>query len=259
LPAYPSADKVTPLIIVGPPRSGTRFITNVLNEVPGVTVQGEIPVFIIDRIIRTVKRFQRMYVTAGPEKELPDKFSLASKDFMFAVWANLQKGKRREAGDDCRYFGYKTPYHEKYFDFYNTFFDPVQPIYICCIRRFEDHLLSVQARWPGRGIAYVALRYILSLRRIRLMKEKRPDRVLLFFLDDYKAQGSSYLHEKIFVPLELKDVRAAVKRAELGPVNTSVKHGCLRKDMLAGRQQLFLKLFPRPLQDFEALRRDYGQ
>lgn len=254
---YPSAEEVTPLIVVGPPRSGTRFIANVLNQVPGITIHGEIPDYILQGLFRVIKRCDRIY-PKNADKSRGLNWDASKRDFMFASWANLTKGKKIKVESQTRFFGYKTPFHERYFDFYNNFFYPVHPVYICCIRSFPEHLLSVQARWPKRVIAYVALRYVMSLRQLRYMKEKSSEHVLFFFLDEYKQTGSKYLKKKIFDPLELKEVAQAIGKAEQGPVNTSLQQGVSKKQDLNQIQKLTLRLFPKPLRDYEALRRDFG-
>lgn len=254
---YPSGLNTIPLIIAGPPRSGTRFVTNVLNKVPGVTINGEIPDNIMNSVIRVTKKCDRTYQSKH-ENSWAQSWDRTKRDYMFAVWANLNKSGRNNIDPECRFFGYKTPFHEKYFDFYNAFFDPVKPKYVCCIRSFEEHLLSVQARWPWRIAPYVALRYVLSLRRLRYMKEKSPGHVLFFFLDDYKKTGTGYLQEKIFRPLGLKNVEAAIQKAEKGAANTSAQLGCQRMTRLSSIQKLILRICPKPLNEFKTLHRDFG-
>lgn len=254
---YHSGSKIVPLIVAGPPRSGTRFVTNVLNKVPGVTINGEIPDPIMNSVVRLVKKCDRMY-RSNQDESWALNWDLTKRDYMFAVWATLNKSRILKADPECVFFGYKTPFHEKYFDFYNAFFHPVQPRYVCCVRSFPDHLLSVQARWPGRVLPYVAFRYVMSLRRLRSMKEKKPDQVLLFFLDDYKKIGNRYLSEKIFKPLGLEDVTSAIQKAEQGPVNTSEQLGCQRKFRLSKNQEQLLRIYPRPLNEFNTLRHDFS-
>ena len=41
-----------PLMVVGGPRCGTRFVANALNRSPTVRVQGEIPPEAMDRAVR---------------------------------------------------------------------------------------------------------------------------------------------------------------------------------------------------------------
>ena len=254
---YPPGLKAVPLIVAGPPRSGTRFITSVLNKVPGVTINGEIPDSIINSVIRVTKKCDRIY-RSNHDESWAQNWDLTKRDYMFAVWATLNKSRILKADTECVFFGYKTPFHEKYFDFYNAFFHPAQPQYICCVRSFPEHLLSVQARWPKRIMPYIAFRYIMSLRQLRHMKEKRPGQVLFFFLDDFKKMGNRYLSEKIFKPLGLEDITSAIRKADQGPVNTLEQLGCQRKNRLSQNQELLLRIYPRPLNEFENLRSDFG-
>ncbi len=231
-------------------------MANVLNKVPGVVVNGEIPDFIMHRAIRVIKLCDRYYGKKNGQG-VKNNWDHKKREYMFASWAGLSKGKVENYDSQCLFYGYKTPFHERYFDFYNKFFHPVHPKYICCVRSFPDHLLSVQARWPKRIMPYIALRYIMSLRQLRYMKMKASDHVFFFFLDDYKVSGTGYLQQRIFEPLGLVDVAGAIRKAEQGPVNTSAQRGVNKKDSLSRIQELLLKICPKPFIEFESLRRDF--
>ncbi len=254
----PSAQLAIPLIVVGPPRSGTRFVTNVLNSITEVTIQGEIP----EPVMKSVKKLVQecdSFFAENKEKNWLENWDLTKRDFMFAAWANLTKSKRRPSQSNCLYYGYKTPRHEFYFDFYNSFFHPIRPRYICCVRCFIDHFLSVQARWPKINMCRVTKDYISSLRQIRYMKNERPNEVILFFLDDYKEVGAQYLTEHLFVPLGLDNIEQAIRKARQGAVNTAKQLGVKKKKNLSKSQQFFLQLFPWPLKEFDNLRRNFGE
>jgi len=254
---YPSVDQATPLLVVGPQRSGTRFVTNVLNSLPGVTIQDEIPAGVMESLKWLTIKCENKYANSEI-KARADSWECTKHDFMFAAWGNLTQGRRRESDTSCIYYGYKTPFHEKYFDFYNAFFDPVRPKYVCCIRSFIDHYFSVSARWPERTIHLISRRYINSLRQISYMKKQRPDAVLLFFLDDYKEIGMPYPHQRIFMPLGLEKVDRAEKKAMKGPANASEQMGFQKRSNLTWRQELYLKLSPEPMRLYDGLKRDFG-
>lgn len=254
---YPSIENATPLIVVGPQRCGTRFVTNVLNSVPGVTIHGEIPSPIMNRIIAVIKKCDKKYLN-DDRNNIGENWQSTKWDLMFAAWANVTKGKRKKMDSDCLFYGYKTPFHEKYFDFYNAFFDPIRPKYVCCIRLFTDHYFSVQARWPRKSIISVAKRYVQSLRQLYYMKQQRPDDVFFFFLDDYKKIGFQYLRERIFDPLGLDDLATAQRKAEKGPANSSAQLGVKKKKQLSRLQALFLKINSQAMQEYDLLHRDFG-
>lgn len=163
---YPSIQEATPLIVAGPQRCGTRFVTNVLNFVPGVSLQDEIPYPVMSKVFELIDKCEKKF--GSHHKEYTAKnWEQTKHDFMFSVWANLTQGKRRKIGKNLLFYGYKTPFHEIFFDQYNKFFEPVRPKYICCIRSFIDHYFSVHARWPERNILQVAKRFSHSLRQLR--------------------------------------------------------------------------------------------
>jgi hypothetical protein len=254
---YPSIKNTTPLLVVGPQRSGTRFITNVLNSIPGVIIQDEIPDPIIRKVFATLDKCNQNF-GARNRKQKPLNWEQTKHDFMFSVWANLTKGKRKNFDSKCIFYGYKTPFHEIYFDTYNDFFEPVRPKYICCVRNFMDHYFSVHARWPHRNIINVAKRYTHSLRHLRNIKEKRPGDVLFFFLDDFKKEGVDLLYKKILSPLGLENVSHALEKASQGPANASAQLGLKKKKTLSFSQSLSLKIYPYPLREFQSLRSDFA-
>ena len=248
-----------PLIVAGPPRSGTRFITNVLNKSPAVMLHGEIPEPMIRKLNKLVKVSDRIYLK---NREIPDrvkeKWRNSKPEFIFSAWAHLCKS-RAQPKRACIYYGYKSPWHERYFSLYNSYFAPVKPRFVCCIRSFEQHLLSVKARWPNRPTPKIAARYVFSLRQIRRMKENAPDDVILFFLDDYITLGGNYLVEQVFAPLGIDDFSSALEQAARGPVNTAVQHGVKRRPELSSMQRLFLTTFPLPVSTFNSLRADFSR
>lgn len=256
---YPSVRYATPLLVVGPPRCGTRFVTNVLNKVPGVVIHGEIHNKVVQSLFKVIETCNKVYETKGRPDGWTERWNVQRHDFLLAAWANLTKGHRKKSPVDCLYYGYKTPRHEKYFDVLNRFFAPIHPHYVCCIRNFCDHLLSVQACWPKVSSLEASLKYIQSLRHIRYMKQQRPKDVHLFFLDDYIGTGLPYLTERLFVPLGLQDTNLALAKAREGAVNTSAHLGVQRKEHLSQAQRWLVTIFPMPLREFSRLRRDFGR
>ena len=254
---YPSSENAAPLIVVGPQRCGTRFVTNVLNSMPGVTLQGEIENSLMDQVVSLARKTDKIYLN-DERRNVRNSWEESKHDFIYGAWTHLAKGKKRKAGSGCLYYGYKSPFHEKYFDFYNAYFHPLRPKYVCCVRSFQGHYFSVKARWPNKHIAWVASRYARSLKRIRYMKESRPDDVLLFFLDEYKEQGFDYLRHRILEPLGLEDAAAAEKRAAKGPANATAQLGLEKRERLSLVEAVYLKLDSRPFSRYAALRRDFG-
>ena len=250
-----SFDDVTPLIVVGPPRSGTRFVTAVLNGIPDVQLYSEIRDEILAPMRKSMKRAEGVYASSDREG-LSENWTSKKRALMYSLWHGLSADRQRPPRKKSLYIGYKTPFHEQHFEFYNRYFDPVRPVYICCIRSFVDHFLSVQARWPRHGIAYTAVRYIRSLRKIRRMKAERPDEVIVFVLDDCRDQGYAYIQERLLRPLGLDEHPRARRRAEKGAVNTAEKFGVARADALTLRQRIVLWILPGTSRAFEALRRD---
>ena len=254
---YPSLEDATPLIVAGPPRSGTRFVTNVLNSVPWVTIQGEIPTPIMSSVIHLLDQADNVFTKNG-KAAWQKNWQATKRDLMFALSGNLTKGSRIQSEEVCLYYGYKTPNHEHYFDIYNKFFHPIRPKYICCVRSFTEHFLSVKARWPQRSIMSVSKRYVKSLQQIRHMKNQRPNDVCIFILDRYIDMGMGHLLNNVFYPLGLDDVGQALDKAGQGPVNTSDQLGVQRQREVTKWQSLFLRAYSRPEREFQRISSEFG-
>lgn len=257
--AYPSANEIiTPLIVAGTARSGTRFVTNALNLIPGVTIHGEIPPSVMRRAVEVYDQGDLVYQQQQPIRDhISKKWQQSKASYLFACWTYLSKGNARYYSGG-KYFGYKSPYHEFFHDFYCKAFAPDVPKYICCIRSFPQHLLSVQARWPQRAIINVARRYSSSLRQIQRIKERSAEHVLLFCLDDYIAIGPRYLEEQIFTPLGLEDTEKALQYSAKGAANSSASLGVKKKAALSHFQRLYLWFDRTPERLFRRLRSGYG-
>ncbi len=198
-----------PLIIVGRQRAGTRFVTELLNTFEEVTLQGEVPNTVLEsgiRMIREVEQYYAKGAKSGTTRRTRayEYWTQKKVELQLAIWETAGQGRRIKPGPETRFFGYKRPNNEQYFEYYEDIFRLRSPSYIYCTRNFVDNFLSISSRWPDREIGGVAADYLASCDRYQIMKATAPQRVLLFNLDDHIRLGISYIQKEIIGPLGLK-------------------------------------------------------
>lgn len=252
--------KASPLIVFGRPRAGTRFITNVLNGFPEVTLQGEIPDPVMDAMEAFIERVEQYYRERSENKgEVAERQFRLWRDkkaaLMYGFWAGVSQAGRAQPGKNCKYFGYKRPEHEKYFGFYERHFDQTKACYVFCVRNFVDNYLSIKSRWPVRKIAQVAEQYLASVDRYWEAFESARGRVLLFNLDDHIQHGFEYTETAIIEPLGLEpSEQLRNKLTGMAATNTTQgDHGRARRTSLNAREQAFVDSRPELTDRFREL------
>lgn len=224
---YP--ETATPLIVFGRQRAGTRFITDMLNSFDEVALQGEIPAPVMRSIEKFIVEADRYYRQAAAQGGIRRKrgyelWIRKKPDLIFAMWANASQSLRIAPGADCRYYGYKRPNNEFYFDFYEEHLADRKPRYVYCVRNFEDNYLSISSRWPDRTIEDVADDYLASIAQYHSIKAKASERVFLFNLDEHIRLGFGYVENNIIAPLGLQlDDRMRAELSTMGARNQTEK------------------------------------
>ena len=256
---YPS--EAVPLIIFGRQRAGTRFLTDVLNSFEEVTLQGEVPnevMKLVERFVRDVDKYYRSKTAAADESRRERRYRLWAdkrRDLLFSLWTHVGQGRRVKLGPGCRYFGYKRPNNEFYFDFYEEFLQGHEPVYVYCVRNFRENFLSITSRWPNRSIDTVAKDYLASLRHYHRIRAMAPDRVFLFNLDEHIRVGLDYVERAVIAPLGLTVDDALRERlAAIGPRNTTEGSAKVpRRRILTPSEEKYLARRPELQAEFEIL------
>ena len=245
---YPK--KFTPLIIVGRQRAGTRFLTNLLNSFDEVTIQGEVPTHVMEKVVHFIQDIDSYYVKVADRdarrRRYYETWRRKKEDLLFSIWEFTNQSPVVKSSAKTRYFGYKRPNNEMYFDFYEEAFLFRPPMYVYCIRNFVDNFLSVISRWPNRRIQDVAGDYMDSVAQYQKMKEAASDRVLLFNLDSHIRYGVDYVEANVIRPLGLKltgDHRRRVKRMK-GNNRTEEDLKIPRRRLLSTSEQRFVDRHP---------------
>ena len=180
-------------------RSGTRFTANLLNSHPRLIVTGECPdPYIIDFKKSAQRLKDLMYKT--DRREIWDARGPAvMQDQLVQLWLLTSAGRSfdRFMGLNFRQleyrFGNKTPWGEKFFEYYLDIFEESGIKLIYCLRNPFDVMHSslnhpdVDHYINGftRSIVFRVLfgRYKQSIQTILRLKEQYPDRVLFSQLD----------------------------------------------------------------------------
>ena len=260
---YPQ--KATPLIIVGRQRSGTRFLTDVLNSFEGVAIQGELPNPVMLSAVQMIGDIEAYYAKMAATGDPRDRrhyrtWKKKSEDLIFSIWENASQTARVKFDADVKYFGYKRPNNEFYFDFYEASFRFRSPVYVYCTRRFADNYLSIGSRWPERSIEQVASEYLESTAQYRHMSAGAPGRVLLFVLDDYVRHGFQYIADCIIDPLGLRLTQSHRRRIEQMRAKNRTEEDLklVRRRNLTAEEQHFIRTHPELDEEFEKLRFSYS-
>ena len=254
---YPKSFK--PLIIVGRQRAGTRFLTNLLNSFDEVTIQGEVPTHVMEKVVHFIQDIDNYYVKTASrsarQRRYYETWCRKKEDLLFSIWEFANQSPAVMSGAKTRYFGYKRPNNEMYFDFYEKAFAFRQPVYVYCIRNFVDNFLSVVSRWPDRSIEDVADAYMESVTQYHKMKEAAVDRVLLFNLDNHKRYGIDHVEKNVICPLGLKltdEHRNRIMRMK-GKNRTEEDLKIPRRKKLSTSEQQFLGRHPELEKVFQEL------
>lgn len=256
-------EKATPLIVCGRQRAGTRFVTNLLNSFEDVTLQGEIPNPVMraaERFVRDSDKYYANNAKSGRSgaKQL-ELWQSKRPLLMFDIWAGVSQAPRAYEDSGCRYYGYKRPNNEFYFDLYEDIFLINKPQYIYCLRSFSENFLSISSRWPDRSIEQVAEDYMSSLDQFQKMRDAAPGRVHLFNLDAHIVGGWEYTEAAILEPLGLvpHDETHRQQLISAGPINTTERDAKKpRRRELTKEEMAFLAQSPELAQKYEeAVRR----
>ena len=245
---YPKNFK--PLIIVGRQRAGTRFLTNLLNSFDEVTIQGEVPTHVMEKVVHFIQDIDSYYVKTADRSARRHRYyetwRRKKEDLLFSIWEFANQSPAVKSGAKTRYFGYKRPNNEMYFDFYEEAFAFRPPVYVYCIRNFVDNFLSVVSRWPERNIKDIACEYLDSIKQYHKMKDTAPDRVLLFNLDSHIRMGIDHVESNVILPLNLKltsEHRRKIGRMK-GRNRTEEDLKIPRRKQLTSTEQRFLERNP---------------
>jgi hypothetical protein len=257
---HTALQRARPLMVVGRPRCGTRFVANALNRHPAILLLGEIPSPAMDNAIRFLSDTGDLF---GSEPRWSG-WERSRRDLLYAIWASMLKGTPRRRRGIVTWFGHKTPQHDQYWEFYRDFFGDIAPKYVFCMRNFVDHYLSLVSMEDHRSsdgiegrrrIRRTAEEYRGSVARHAAMKAALGGNVSLFVLDDLRQGGIAYVRETLFERLEIEvDARTLARIDVLRRDNSTEGAGASRRTELNDDERAFLEQNQDLLNALDALR-----
>ena len=212
------ASQVNPVVVCGHPRSGTRMCANLLNNSPAFEIQGEIPA----RLAKPTLDWLVALRDAWGIERLSDCYSEARRTFKTVSKA------RALTRDSARWFGHKTPRHERWFDHYERLFDdreaPVR--YVYCLRNPFDVWRSYRSMpWSRQmTVRQFAKSWLASVEGFEAMLEGARERCVLFNLDEMLAaeDRNQWVRHRLFEPLGAQAAAFRVPVDDLKNTNSSV-------------------------------------
>jgi hypothetical protein len=236
---HPDLRAASPLMVVGSPRCGTRFVASALNRHPAIVVQGEIPKQAMDSAVRFFTETGQFF-TSVPQWSTS--WENSRRDLLYCIWASTIKGKQRVSRARISWFGHKTPQHDLYWEFYRNFFGEIGIKYVFCMRNFVDHYLSMVSMNQAHSIEGVARQYRASVARYAEMRAALGENVSLFILDDLRDGGIDYVRETLFERLGIEVDRHALSRIDVSrQANSTERKGRLRRRELTADESAFLE------------------
>ena len=258
----PALDNARPLMVVGLPRCGTRFIANAFNQHPAVHLNGEIPHVTMKAAIEFVTATDEFFT--GRDRVLTNRdtayvpvesgWTSHRRELLYAMWASLPKGVPPALPNHAvDWYGHKTPNHDQFWEFYRDFFGGSGPKYVFCMRGFADNYISRDAI-GAKPIAQVAKQYITAVNRYADMKEALGNDVSLFVLEDLRQGGVDYLREVLFDRLDIPVSADVLTRIDPNtPANSSAQKG-VEKRSLNDAEQAFIAKHPDLVEALDAVR-----
>ena len=170
-------DRAGPLIVCGMGRSGTRMCANILSNSSEVELQGEIGGPAGSKMLGWLEAAHAQSPADDPHRV----YRLARVTFREG------SAGRPQDRPDARWFGYKSPRHERYFQRYEVLFaDPERRArYVYCLRNPFHVWRSYRAMpWNKfRDVREFLPAWLRSVQTYEAMIDAAPDRVSLFNLD----------------------------------------------------------------------------
>lgn len=241
---HPYIANAGPLIVCGSPRSGTRFVANALHAHPEIHLNGEIPLAAMEDTERWLRGLETRYWrwAEHPRRRGWEWGWQANRHLLiYSIWASLFKGEFKLPDGPVRWYGYKTPHHERFWPLWRDLFPAgMQPKYVYCTRNFIDHYRSQQAKTPKMDIGKIANNYRQSINTYAEMKGELGDSVSLFILDELKDGGVEYVKMVLFDSLGIAaedEVLSSIN--PLRPANSSPALG-IEKEPLSDEARRFI-------------------
>jgi hypothetical protein len=177
---------ITPLIICGNARSGTRMMTDIANSHSNIVIQEEMHAKTIEAYFNLVENVNKNFEHYSDRKgyKLSNHWENSQKSLTISFLSFANKKPMVGYDKNVKYYGIKTPGFERYYNQFESVFNG-QAKYIYCLR----NPASVWRSWKSLDfvddIEIFKARYTRSLRQAVKIKNNSPQRFALFNLDEY--------------------------------------------------------------------------
>lgn len=219
----------TPVIICGAARSGTRMISDIMNQHSKVHIEGEMHAQTMKAYLNMLSQVDQVFRHYSEKNNrVLDEHWMAVRPALhhlfFATACKATNLKRNKA--NIEYHGIKTPGYEKFFRHFERIFSSTPPLYIYAIRDAGSVWRSWKLRGYDTSVESFTERYLRSLREAISIKEGAPSRFVAFNLDDYIAATDKPTHiaGSILKPLGMDDM-IAWPDGGMGNRNSTQKRG----------------------------------
>jgi hypothetical protein len=221
-------DEISPILICGAARSGTRMMTDLLNEHPQIAIQEEMHAKTIEKYFALLDDIDEIFNHYSERKgrRLDSSWNSTKHVLTHAFLACANKKKAVGQSKDLLFHGIKTPGYERYLPEFEKAFEKTPPYYIYCIRSVD----KVWRSWKSMGylndIGVFRTRYQRSLRQAIKMKSSVGDRFVLFHLDEFIAaeNKSKFIYEAIFSKLGFTEKEGLIESMQFLPHRNSIQN-----------------------------------
>lgn len=198
-------DPLAFLVVCGLPRSGTRQFTDILNQHPAISVQGEISLGLIPKIRDILLYTEKTY----RGRKAFDVFQRKRARLAIEIVSGLSQSNRI-GNNNARIVGFKTPRAERHYkairDITGNSF--IRLHYIFCIRRISDCYLSLSSMpWFKKSENQFIDMYIKSLLvAARIKDDALPkENISYAYLNEFveSSDKGSWIENTLFDPISI--------------------------------------------------------
>lgn len=199
--------EITPLIVCGVARSGTRMATDILNAHERIVVQDEIHAKTMEAYFDFIEQIQGTFDHYSERKGRPLhghwQRNREALHHMFFISANKKQMASKD--ESILYHGVKTPGYERYLEQFETCFPRHPPHYVYCMRDAAKVWRSWQAIGYLDNVRTFTSRYERSLRQALAIKQQVGDRLIVFELDAMlnATDKFAFIEKTFYKPLGL--------------------------------------------------------
>jgi len=181
--------------VCGYQRSGTSFLSKVLNSHPDIYISGELPRNMYGPSVSFLKKLVEDFDRIGGSER--KSWQLKKRQFNLDLFLSASK-----YDEDCKgarsaaIFGNKTPRAERYYKFLLAAMRDMDPVFIYCLRDPDKTLESKMNMFrTSRNFSYSLKDYENSIKDLLEMRRVVPDRVYVFSIENYNNDKEAELNK----------------------------------------------------------------